>query len=258
MKATLLTGIGTAAMVAIAAVFALRSQTPPTRPLPPSQTAALSGDLRRKDDSALVVQARARQSKLRVHVSALGPPARPTTVEQPEPRAGSLEPPRSSLTMRECWRRNWPAASSTVTRQSNIAEHLITSRARETEYVASVAQLLANSLQSSLAVDAPGASELAYTTLVGQLLDGGDAESAQYLAQEALTQSPESTGIRVALATALAERLYYHEAIGVLREIREPDATHTGTTGHSALPTGQHCGSYSACKAASRLERRRG
>jgi Flp pilus assembly protein TadD len=60
--------------------------------------------------------------------------------------------------------------------------------------------------------------------LIGDLLDGGDAESAQYLAQKAMAQLPDSPRVRAALATALAERLYYRDAIGVLREIQAPDA----------------------------------
>jgi tetratricopeptide (TPR) repeat protein len=208
-------------MVAIAAVSAIRSQALPARALPSSQPTALSGDLGRSDHSALVAQLRARRSTLRIH--ALAPPARPTAGEQTEraPRAADPRDEFDKARILETELASGELDSSTAIR---IAEHLVTSRARETEYVASVAQLLATSLQSNLAVDPPDAAELAYTTLIGDLLDGGDAESAQYLAQKAMAQLPDSPRVRAALATALAERLYYRDAIGVLREIQAPDA----------------------------------
>lgn len=223
MKATLLTGIGTAAMVVIAAVFALQSQIPPARPLAPSQTVALRSDLRGEDSGGWGMQSRERRSRLGVGVRSLQPPARTSAGEQPH-RAPETVYRGDEIDNARVLETELASGELDSSAAVEYAEHLATSRARDTEYVASVATLLGANLQRSLVVDPLEASELAYTTLIGQLLDGGDAESAQYLAQKAMTQLPDSARIRSALATALAERLFYREAIDVLRQIQEPAA----------------------------------
>jgi hypothetical protein len=210
-------------MVVIAAVSALQSQIPLAWPIAPSRTVALRSDLRGDDSGGWGMQAWERRSRLSVDVRSLEPPVRPSAAEQPhrapEPvyRGDEIDNARMLET---------ELASGEIDSSAAVkyAEHLATSRARDTDYVASVATLLGANLQRSLAVDPLEASELAYTTLIGQLLDGGDAESAQYLAQKAKTQLPDSARIRAALATALAERLFYREAIDVLRQIQEPAA----------------------------------
>jgi tetratricopeptide (TPR) repeat protein len=210
-------------MLVIAAVSALKPQIPPAWPLAPSQSVELRKDLRGDDSGGWGIHARERRSRLSVDMRSLQPPARSSAAEQPrrapEPvyRGDEIDNAR----MLETELASGELDSSAAVK---YAEHLATSRARDTEYVASVATLLSANLQRSLEVDPLEASELAYTTLIGQLLDGGDAESAQYLAQKAMTQLSDSARIRAALATALAERLFYREAIDVLRQIQEPAA----------------------------------
>ena len=105
-----------------------------------------------------------------------------------------------------------------------IAESLAHGRPQDVDYASEVAGLLAANLETNRTLDRHNALELAYLTLIQRLLDDGNAEAAQYVAQRALSGIPDSTRIRSALAIALADRLYYREAIVVLRGIQDPDA----------------------------------